>query len=518
MNTPAKYPIIAEEREGGFFRWLEYLLPRSILGIILMTALFYISASFYHHTLFPGGKLPVFFLAFISALAGVSLGFALWNAACKAMFRLSYNKAESAVKFDDYQKALKHFRAAFRRLNDAYYSASERQTETLLLLDKAAKFFSSAGLNDSEALALFHRYFHTFPDDNNFAQLIVPLVINSHSISQQDIELLETMRRLIPENDKLKDFITKQYLLYQIFSVESQEVLLDNIRRDSEWKYRALKFLLPKMLEADRRDPRALEVYLHAYEAGIENKLLNQVTGEIAEKVRFDSYPSELALKIAGKFKSLPDSEIERITAIIRDKRIDEVPVAGRLVKERELATEQEDTSIRESAVKPKLNLQPIGSLFFKLLYPLRLVFNLITVILSSLYSLIVKQRRRLKWVLIIGFAAAVVFGFVRIFPTMFSSRQEQMTVISEKPLTLQVAAFKERERAVVYVRQLKSNGISAYISADSGKSVWYQVRTGHFDYRPEAAIAADSLLKAKKINAYFVANFTSGEYDKNSE
>ena len=512
MNKVTTYNFESTSPTGGLFLWIEYLLPRLLLGMIFALFLFYGASSFYHHTLFPGGSLPLFHLGLVSTLIALVAGFRIWSAGCKAVFRNNLKRAGSALQTQDNPRALKYFHKAGNTIRSAYFFNSDRQTENLLLQEKMANFYCSAGICDTDALAIYHNYFRAFPDDINFARSVIPLILNSDNISSSHLPLLQNLHNLEPDNDKLVDLLSRHYLANEVFTAESQEALLEIIRKDSSWKIRGLKFLLAHMLEAERVDPRALEVYLEAAKAGLKLKQLDITMGEIAEKVRFDNSQSELAVQLSQYFASMPLERREKITADIRKRRLSRLPVSPPAVDkivDRKIPLEAEGESI-----PPSFTFDLRGKLIKSagiLAYPLKKA----PVYVGAVKRSLVKNRMVLKWIFIAGFGGIVVFGAVKIISNYSGEKEISLEVVSDKPFTLQVAAFKERERAEIYIRQLAKENIRAYIVVETGKSTWHQVRVGHFETREAAAAAADSLIRDKKINAYFVANFTPGAYIK---
>ncbi len=71
----------------------------------------------------------------------------------------------------------------------------------------------------------------------------------------------------------------------------------------------------------------------------------------------------------------------------------------------------------------------------------------------------------------------------------------------SEKPFTIQVAAFKDSGMADLLVDELKKKGFPAYkaVGKSSSRSIWYRVRVGHFQSKTQAAVMMNRLKKDSK-------------------
>ncbi len=84
---------------------------------------------------------------------------------------------------------------------------------------------------------------------------------------------------------------------------------------------------------------------------------------------------------------------------------------------------------------------------------------------------------------------------------------QEVVAPSPPMPYTLQVAAYLKPEHAERYLKDLKGNGIEAYLSrAHANDKTWYQVRIAHFPSKADA-LAYGSALKAKGlIEDFYVA------------
>ncbi|MBZ0264486.1 SPOR domain-containing protein, partial [bacterium] len=89
-------------------------------------------------------------------------------------------------------------------------------------------------------------------------------------------------------------------------------------------------------------------------------------------------------------------------------------------------------------------------------------------------------------------------------------------TITSEMPFTIQVAAYREENRAISHMNDLRVKGIDSYIVYPSGEgNRWYRVRFGNYASATLATQQADSLKSRGLISDFFVSRFEVGKIPK---
>lgn len=485
-------------------RWTYYLIPRLILGVLFSIFTIYGAVYIWNEKLIAGVEsVPALLTSAVGILSFI-FAWRVWHLAGKSLLNSLIRRAKSAIEDKDYQSGRKYYDSALALSDSSHYMPDTGDSTRQKFYSKYADFLCGAGVNDEEALNIYQTYFKIYPDDTEFAARIIPLAKSSDYLSIRYLNFLNRLHILRPEYDDFRDFTAEQYLINEVYNSDAQELLLEVIRKNSPLKEKALRFLLPRMLEQDRADIKALEIYLESLYLKIEHRYLKPMLGRIAEKARFEENPGPLSRMILDAFDEMPSSEREEIRAAVRLERLKKVPV-----KEEPLKAGPE----QEEAYPDLPKFGSISNTLLKLIQiPLKIPVWFYLVI-KSVVLLILRNLAVLKW------AAAVIIVGVMLFGAgwgIFSpggKKEVSLEVISDKPFTIQTAAFKQRERAEQAIREMLGHKVRAYLVVSEGTTPWYQVRLNHFDTVPEARAKADSLKNTGAISNYFIANFESGTY-----
>ena len=489
-----------------FIRWIYYLTPRLILGITasVFTAygvLFILNERFF---IGQGGLFPL--VIFLTSTAAFIAAWYVWTAGGRMLLRSVLSRAVTAEESKDYVAGRKLFRRA-RALIDSSHSVPQSSgREHRKYVERYAQFLSGSGINDGEAIQIYEQYLHHNPGDVTFIQRIIPLIMTTEYIRRDNLPFLNRIHRLVPEHTDYIDFLAKQYVSMEIYNADSQEILLESIRMASPMKEDCLKFLLPRMLEQSRTDPKALEVYLEACHLHMEHRYLKPIMGRVAEKARFEEKPGPLSAMIMEAFDSLPEEEREEIKAFVQAERIEQIPLhsESRLVS-------AEEPPLDEAVYKPyhfsaaKVFLKAGG--FFILM-----ISSLVHAAIICARGTI-KHWRVIRWIGAALIIAAIGFGLVKILTSERGGVQASLEVHSDKKFTIQVAAFKDRSRAEGMMKKMNIRDMKPYLVIAGENPTWYQIRIGHFNTRSEAQQTANQLKAGKIISDYFVANFIPGVY-----
>ena len=491
-------------------RWLNYLLPRLLLGTALSIfavygGLFILNERFFADK---GGLFPLITLA-ITILTFIVAWF-FWTSVGRLQLKRLLKKAAIAEEERNYIEGEKRFKKASSLINSSHLSPKENSWEKQDFIAKYAQFLSGGGRNNDEALAIYERYLKFYPSDETFMQRIVPLMMTSDYIEKDNLPFLHKLQQAVPDFADYTNFLAKQYLNLEIYNVESQEAMLNAIRADSTMKEHCLKFLLPRMIEQGRTDPKALEVYIEAFYLNITHRELKPLLGRIAEKARYEENPGPLSSAIIKIFDSLPKNEREEIKITLRLERLTKIPVEGEKVEDKAKA-DQADQFDEEVVYKPSFSiinfLEKAAGLFIT-------IISLLLNGIIGVINFVIKRWNVIRWVLGAAMAVIIGFGLIKVmFTEKPSSEQVSLEVISDLPFTIQIAAFKDPIRAENAIRKLEIPGMKPYLVIAGENPTWYQIRLGHFSSRAEAQKTADSLKAQRFISDYFIANFLPGTY-----
>lgn len=485
-------------------RWTYYLIPRLILGTLFSVFTIYGAVYIWNERLIAGVEsVPALLTSAVGILSFV-FAWRVWHLAGKSQLSSLIRRAKSAIEEKEYDSGRKYYDSALALADSSHYMPDTGDATRQKFYSKYADFLCGAGVNDEEAIGIYETYFRIYPDDAEFAGRIIPLAKSSDYITTRHLSFLNRLHILRPEYDDFRDYTAEQYLSSEVYNSDSQELLLDVIRKNSPLKGKALSFLLPRMLEQDRADIKALEIYLESLYLKIEHRFLKPMLGKIAEKARFEENPGPLSRMILDAFDEMPPAEREEIRAAVRLERMRKVPV-------KEEPAKTDTTPEEEYEDLTKFNTS--GEIFSK---TGRILLNAVAFIFKSGMSLAIiaaRSKSVLKWaggVILIG---VMVFGIGGGIFSIGGKEDVSLEVISDKPFTIQTAAFKQRERAERAIREILAHDIRAHLVVTEGTTAWYQVRIDHFDTIPEARAKADSLKNAGVIANYFIANFEPGEY-----
>ena len=485
-------------------RWTYYLIPRLILGVLFSIFAIYGAVYIWNEKLIAGVEsVPALLTSAVGILSFI-FAWRVWHLAGKSLLNSLIKRAKSAIEDRDYQAGRKYYNSALALADSSHYMPDTGDSTRQKFYSKYADFLCGAGVNDEEALSIFQTYFKIYPDDTEFAARIIPLAKSSDHLSTRHLSFLNRLYLLRPEYDDFRDFAAEQYLINDIYNSDAQELLLEVIRKNSPLKEKALRFLLPKMLEQDRADIKALEIYLESLYLKLDHRYLKPMLGKIAEKARFEENPGPLSRMILDAFDEMPASEREEIRAAVRLERVKKVPVDDGALQDDVIPEEEYDDLPKFSAS---------GEVFSK---TGRILLNAGKFIFKSgklLAVFTVRNAGVLKWAGGIILIGIMLFGIGWGIFSLGGKSEVSLEVISEKPFTIQTAAFKQRERAEQAIREMLGHKVRAYLVVSEGTTPWYQVRLNHFDTVPEARAKADSLKNTGAISNYFIANFESGTY-----
>lgn len=505
-------------------RWTYYLIPRLMLGTMVFVFLTYGTLFVYNESMFPGnGGLPLF-LIIITGLASFVLSWRMWSGAGRLQMKYLLSSAGESLDKRDFEAAGRSFGKARKILQESsHFPPDDASEDAVRFIDRYADFCCAAGWNDAASLSVYSEFFRLNPDDDKFARQLIPLITSSDDVRKENLPLLVKIHKLAGDADEMTNFLASNFISYEVYSAESQEALLETVRKYSPLRPLSLKFLLPRMLDQDRYDPVAMEIYLEAYNAGLEHRDLKPALGRIAEKANLGSYSGPISSSIKQVFDSLPQEERESIGKTIQRERLERVAVSGKAAEsarevdappeEAVIFTEDDDGGDYTDVFKPTplLNLIAIVRRIFGLaVQALTYVVTLVLKLMAEIFRLIVREWKIARWIFAAGVVISLIYGLVNVVSTMRQPPVEtSLEVVSDKAFTIQVAAFKDRARAEKAMLDMKPGPERPYISASRGETVWYQVRLGFYGTTEEAKRAAENM----GIKNYFIANFSPGVY-----
>gem|GEM_PF-1584974 len=495
----------------NYLRWTYYLIPRLLLGLLFSVYAVYGALFVWHRAFFTGsGGFPAV-LALLTAVLACFFASRIWSWAGRIQLEGFLKRAKNALEDQDFAAGRKYYRKAMALTGSSHYSPAAEAMAQLQFFHRYADFLCAAGSADAEAVEIYNRYFRQFPDDAEFAGKVIPLMKASTAINSSHLAFLGRLSKLRPEFDDFADFTAKQYLNHQVYDTDAQEILLDAVRRNSPLKTKALNFLLPKMLKQERADSTALEVYLQAFYHQVEHHDLKPMLGRIAEKARYEENPGPISKLIAQAVEELPAEEREAVKASVRQERLQKVALKEEAAKPEEFLKPETVLPERPALELPNIDipLDKVKEAGRKAAGTQVKLWN----IFAAGAGFLAQKRKIMIWLSAAIIAGVIIYGVMKTGFNPPPTETVSLEVISDKPCTIQIAAFKDRERAEALIKTINAKGCKAYLTPPLEGGSWYQVRFGHYDSVAEGSAAAEELKTKKVIADYFVTNFQGGIY-----
>ncbi len=495
----------------NYLRWTYYLIPRLLLGLLFSVFAVYGAVFVWNRMLFTGsGGFPAVLALAAAGLAGFFAS-RIWSGAGRLQLEGFLKRARKALEERDFSSGRKYYRKALELTASSHYSPAGEVMSQLQFFHRYADFLCAAGSADAEALEIYARYFRQFPDDAEFAGKVIPLLKASAAVNRSHLSFLHKLSKLRPEFDDFADFAVQQYLSYQGYDTDAQEILLEAVRRNSPLKIKALNFLLPKMLEQERADAMALEIYLQSMYHQVEHRDLKAMLGKVAEKARYEENPGPISKLIVQAVEELPAEEREAVKASVRQERLQKVVLKEEAAKPGEAPPPEAVLPERPALKLPSIEvpLEAVKEAGRKAVETPGKVFSII----AGAAKFLLQQRVLLLWLGVAVLTGVIIYGGIKVGFNPEPPEAVSLEVISDKPCTIQIAAFKDRQRAEALIKTINAKGYKAYLTPPLEGGSWYQVRLGHYDSVAEGSAAAEEL-KSKKVFAdYFVTNFQGGTY-----
>ena len=404
----------------------------------------------------------------------------------------------------DSSKAMKRFERLLHFASSFYFFPTTTEKLLKQIYQEYSKLFLGLHARSRAAQEVYEETILRHPGDVNLQNILLDIYNEKENLSKNEFKIGFHVFKHSLDNRKVIELLSKYYIKKNIFDFNSQEIFFKSIKLNLSSKEKAVDFLILKLIELQREDDFAAEVYLTAFsEYSNQSEPVMEAIIKLSLARKEKGRTDDLSQKIYKTYEGISENVRKQI-----EERISKDPLG----KEDVFSTQKE-------FIKEK-----ISSLFQKMLDPIK------TIKISFKTGILKFQKFRffnMSWlkkrssiVFSIMSLAAILLVVMVVLPGKKNSKPSlnllninpQYSMYESKlPYSIQVAAFKTLKKAEKVIDVLYAKGEKAYYTKTSEKSAWYRIRVGEFTTKKEAKFYAEKLLKKKLIKGYFITNFEPG-------
>lgn len=402
------------------------------------------------------------------------------------------------------RKAAKRFERLLQFASSFYFFPTTTEKLLKQIYREYSKLFLGLHARSKAAQEVYEKTISRYPGDSNLQNILLHIYAEKENLSKKELGVCSFIFKHSSDKRQVIEILSKYYLEKDVFDFDSQEIFTKAIRLNTPSKEKVVDFLILKLIELQREDDFAAEVYLTAYSDYSNNSeaVIEAIIKLALDRKKKDSTEG-ISQKLFNIYEKIPENTRKQIEKrVLRTQQEKETTLSAKKNPVNELISKllQKTSDIikysRNSLKNKILKFQtirfPQESLFKKHLF---IIFSSISLAAVLLITIIVLQGRENKKP-----------------PINFLNANPKYTIYESKlPYSIQVAAFKTLSKAEKVINNLSEEGEKAYYTKTSGKTVWYRARVGEFKTKREAKRYAEKLLKRKLIKGYFISDFEPG-------
>ena len=404
----------------------------------------------------------------------------------------------------DSSKAMKRFERLLRFASSFYFFPTTTEKLLKQIYQEYSKLFLGLHARSRAAQEVYEEAILRHPGDVNLQNILIDIYNEKENLSKNEFKISFHIFKHSLDNRKAIEILSKYYIKNNVFDFNSQEIFSKAIELNISSKEKAVDFLILKLIELQREDDFAAEVYLTAFS---EYSNQSEPVIEAIIKLSYDRKEKGCTDNISKKIYKTCEGISEK-----KRKQLEERLSKDRLEKENVLSTQKEFIKEKISGLFQKmLNIIKTTKISFKTSILKFQTFRFFNASRIKKRSSIVFSSLIFAAVLLV--VIAVMQGRKNFKPSLnLLNINPQYTMYESKlPYSIQVAAFKTLQKAEKVINDLSAKGEKAYYTKTSEKSAWYRIRVGEFKTRKEAKFYAEKLLKTRLIKGYFITNFEPG-------
>lgn len=482
--------------------FLKYLTARLALAFFTFLIASYTSMYILYEQM--GGERYNSFLWLTIAILSLLIPSVVLSYAGKLRFNSFLIRAGEYDLSLNSREAVKRFERLLQFTQSFYFFPATTEKLLKQIYQEYSKLFLGLHARSRAAQEVYEETILRRPGDSNLQNILLDIYTEKENLSKNELKINFHIFKHSPDNQKAIEILSEHYIKNNIFDFYSQEIFAKAIKLNTLSKEKAVDFLILKLVELQREDDFAAEVYLTAYS---EYSNRSEAVTEAIIKLTLDRKKKGKADDLSQKMYKIYEGMPEKSR-----KQLEERILKSRLEKEDAFSTQKE--FIKEI----------ISNLFQKILYIIKASkISLKTSLLKFqtfrfFDASLIKKRpfmvfSSLSLIAVLLVVIAVLQGRKNVGPSLnLLNINPQYTIYESKlPYSIQVAAFKTLQKAENIINNLSIKGEMAYYTKTGEKSAWYRVRVGEFKTRKEAKSYAEKLLKTKLIKRYFITNFEPG-------
>ncbi len=482
--------------------FLKYLTARLALAFFVFLVASYTSMYILYEQV--GGERHNSFLWLIIAILSLLTPSVVLSYVGKLRFNGFLIRASGYDLTLDASNAMKRFERILRFASSFYFFPTTTEKLLKQTYQEYSKLFLGLHARSRAAQEVYEEAILRHPGDVNLQNILLDIYNEKENLSKNEFKICFHIFKHSMDNRKAIKILSKYYIENNVFDFNSQEIFSKAIKLNTSTKEKSVDFLILKLIELQRKDDFAAEVYLTAFsEYSNQSEPVLEAIIKLSLDRKRKGYTDDLSQKIYKIYEGIS----ERIK-----KQLEERISKDRLEKEDLFSTQKEFVKEKISDLfQQMLDIIKTTKISFKTSILKFQTFRFLTGSRIKKRSSIIFSSLCLAIVLLV--VITTLQGGKNLKPSLnLLNINPQYTVYESKlPYCIQVAAFKTLLKAEKVINDLSSKGEKAYYTKTIEKSSWYRIRVGEFKTRKEAKSYAEKLLKTKLIKGYFITNFEPG-------
>ncbi len=494
---------------------LKYFLVRIGISFFLLVVPGFFALYLIHEVALPGVEFDDNAVQWGLLFVSIFFGFFAYGLIGDQQFQNAFHSLRDIDADSDPEKTIDRFESLLDLTRSSYFLFRSGQRLAGLVIRKYADYLLTIGRQGPEALKIYLKAFLQNPRQSKFRPPLITLLSQGGDLTEEEVDLLLVMLKAENYQDEVVlNYLASLFLKRKKLSSKTEPLFLIALEGGHKESAGIVRFVLPVMLQHERRDLYAIRFYLAAlpHQPEGEARVRELLARSFLEGHR-QSIEPEIHERLSRVFFALEPARREALEEAVRQAQ-----VSGKLrsVKwlnaedRRQLRRVMEGLGLRRTLAGDLWQgMKRLGAAVSGLLKRL---------VLGAIDGLGLFGRASLAFKLI--FLLVVFAGVLGLLSTRGVKEAPPepakpppapvavAPVKGSKVHTLQVAAFTSSRQADRLVAALGKHGVEgAYIvkSKRASGGAWYKIRVGKFDDAGEARKLADRLVDGKLIKNYFV-------------
>lgn len=497
------------------------------MGITLFLVLTfgYGALYFIHEIALPGVTLDDRMVQYGLIAVCMFFGFPVYGMFGEHRFRAAYDNMKNVDLQAPSRLIKSQFEALMRFTGSSYFLPHYGRRLKNKVVRQYAQYLLSVGDEDPGTLNIYLKAFLLDTNETQFRNVLVSVLTRKKKLDRHEVDLLLLILRAENYADReILDFLVTIFLDQNLFTLKSEPVFLQALEQNSKRSDEIVAFMVPRLLNLDRKDALSVNFYLKALEraaAEAKRKIEDRIGRCYCEDL-FRVVDPVLHSRCQKVFEGLDEARQAELMRLAGDEKIS---VRWKQVR---LLRREDFKAFGSLQIASGLKRTLMGWVF----QSMGMMWGWLG---KSLRQLVFKLFDALNWIgnlaparkiygMLVGLVVLVVFSLVFQQPDALNSTQPDS--IQESPVrleppgtpkasskmhTIQVAAVNNKRNAEDIVDRLKGTkkveGIYILKTKRKTKGYWYKIRIGKFGSMESAQKFAQNLVEQNIINNYFLVS-----------